>query len=100
MEIGRGEVLELCSLESLRSSEIEPAGSIARAQMHRAWRTATRGEAAWYTLPQGLLHRVLLYTTMRQPKAKAASTLQSILLLLLRDSSCSHIIEWRDIGRE
>ncbi len=48
--------LQLCSLGSLRSSEIDLLDLSARAQMRRAWRMATGGDAALGTLPSASFH--------------------------------------------
>ncbi len=51
-------VLDLCSLGSLRSAEIEPGGSIHLSSGGRVRRTATGGEAAWCNLLLELRRRM------------------------------------------
>ncbi len=47
-------VLDLGSLEIVRSTEIEPAGSISLSSGVQSYKTATGVEVAWYTLPVSL----------------------------------------------
>ena len=49
-------VLDLGSLEIVRSTEIEPAGSISLISGVQSYKTATGGELAWYTFPVSLDH--------------------------------------------
>ncbi len=94
-------VLDLCSLGSLCSTEIEPGGSIRLSSGAQSRRTATGGEAAWSTLQRELRRLMESCCKRRQQEAKLKHhNFQSILLLLLRDCFCSRIIEWWGIGGE